>query len=235
MKSPWTTACLALLAAAGLRGDPAPAPSPPPAGRPATPALIGQVKDGTYVSPTGAFKVPLPIVPELGGTISDTDNVVTFDDGFTTHLSIAAFAQDAMQRWELTTRGPKDYLIYFFTTFVMPDFLKRFPGASVSSARFFPTLNDGTLLAYTLLPGGSALAERVTVSGTDRKALVAKRGNLLFVKGGFIFVISSELAEHVLNSAANQPSAETEDELLRQRLIAFVGRMEFPAPANQKK
>ena len=144
---------LGLLAAPALRAAEPAAESP----------LNGRVVNDTYFSPTKAFKVVVPVLPELGGSISDTENVVTFEDNFNVHISIAAFPQDATQRWELSTRGPKDYLIYFFTSFVMPDFMQRYEGASVESARFIPALNDGTLLTYTLLPGGSMFADRAAL------------------------------------------------------------------------
>jgi hypothetical protein len=197
---------------------------------PAAPPLSGKIAGHDYVSPTGAFSVEIPVLPELGGTVTDTANVVTFEDNFTVHISIAAFDQDATQRWELTTRGPKEYLIYFFTTFVLPDFLQRFPGTTVEdSARFIPALNNGTLLAFTLLPGGSMFADRAAVPGSDPKSIVAKRGNLLFVKAGHIFVISTELAEHVLERSLAKHTMEEENELLRQRLLGIVQKMEFPA------
>src|ERR1044071_10382230 len=77
--------------------------------------IEGKIEGKTYVSPTGMFKVVVPVLPELGGDITDTPNVVTFQDDFNVHVSIAAFPQDATQRWELSTRGLKDYLIYFFS------------------------------------------------------------------------------------------------------------------------
>ncbi len=72
------------------------------------PGLAGKIEGRTYVSPTGQFKVAIPVLPELGGDITDTPNVVTFQDDFNVHVSIAAFQQDATQRWELATRGVKD-------------------------------------------------------------------------------------------------------------------------------
>lgn len=215
---------LGLLAGPVLRGaEPAPAAETP---------LNGKIVGGTYFSPTKAFKVAIPVLPELGGSVTDTENVVTFEDNFNVHISIAAFPQDATQRWELSTRGAKDYLIYFFTSFVMPDFMQRYEGASVESARFIPALNDGTLLTYTLLPGGSMFADRAALPGSDPKSIVAKRGNLLFIKSGFIFVISTEFAEHALDGASTKRTTAEEDEKLRDRLMALLGKMEFsPAPA----
>src|SRR5437764_450089 len=85
---------------------------------PAGPALVGKIEGRTYISPTGQFKVTIPVLPELGGDVTDTPNVVTFQDDFNLHVSIAAFQQDATQRWEMSTRGLKDYLIYFFSNYV---------------------------------------------------------------------------------------------------------------------
>src|SRR5262249_41088227 len=59
------------------------AEAPPPG------QLEGKVEGRTYVSPTGVFKVTIPVLPELGGEISDTPNVVTFEDDFNVHVSIA--------------------------------------------------------------------------------------------------------------------------------------------------
>src|SRR5687768_12051066 len=110
--------------------------------------LEGKVEGKTYISPTGIFKVVIPVLPELGGDITDTPNVVTFQDDFNVHVSIAAFPQDATQRWELSTRGPKDYLIYFFSNFVLSDFKQTFEGVQIESAKFVPGMMDGALLTY---------------------------------------------------------------------------------------
>jgi hypothetical protein len=53
--------------------------------------LIGRIEGNSYVSPTGAFRVTVPVLPELGGRVVDTDNVVTFQDDFNVLCTIAAF------------------------------------------------------------------------------------------------------------------------------------------------
>src|SRR5690606_30768692 len=75
-----------------------------------TPGLVGYIDDVTYVAPGGIYRVKIPVIPELGGTVSDTNNVAVFRDDYTVHVSIGAFPLDATQRWELATRGPKAYL-----------------------------------------------------------------------------------------------------------------------------
>lgn len=193
-------------------------------------SLIGVVEGEKYLSPTGAFRVKIPVLAELGGSISDTDNVVSFQDGFTTHQSIACFKMDATQRWEEETRGRKEYLIWFFTNFVQADFQQRFPGASIESAHFLPNAQGGTLLTYNLLPGGSMFASKVAVIGAGETP-VAKRGNLVFVQNGYVYVISIELAEKVLERSAYNKTLAEEDALLRARLLDFVNKITFASPA----
>src|SRR5262245_26484487 len=89
---------------------------PPPA------SLYGKLTEGVYTSPGGIYRVTIPVLPELGGKVHDTENVVTFDDALNTHVSIACFPLDLSQKWELENRGARDYLAYFYTNFVLPDF-----------------------------------------------------------------------------------------------------------------
>lgn len=192
-------------------------------------ALEGKIEGKSYVSPTGIFKVVIPVLPELGGDITDTPNVVTFQDDFNVHVSIAAFPQDATQRWEMSTRGVKDYLIYFFSNFVLSDFKQTFDGVQIESAKFVPGLLDGSLLTYLLVPGGTMFGNRVPQLSADRIP-VAKRGNLLFVRSGHIFVISIELAERVIEGRSYDKTTAEEDEILRNRLTDIVSKITFAKP-----
>jgi hypothetical protein len=197
--------------------------------------LQGRIEGKSYVSPTGLFKVAIPVLPELGGEITDTPNVVTFQDDFNVHVSIAAFQQDATQRWELSTRGVKDYLIYFFSNFVLSDFKQSFEGVKIESAKFLPSMMEGSLLTYILVPGGTMFPERASTLAADGIP-VAKRGNLLFVRNGHIFVISTELAERVIEGSSYTKTTDEEDELLRNRLNDIVSKIAFArAPDSAKK
>ncbi len=167
--------------------------------------LLGRVEGGTYYSANGAYDIPIPVLPELGGVITDTKDVATFEDAFSTHITIAAFPQDATQRWQLSSRGLKEYLVYFFNDFVLADFKKAFRGVQAeSTGRFVSGLQGGALITYVLLPGGSMFQDRLHIVASDWTPPVAKRGNLMFVKNGFIFVISIELAERVTEGRAYQ-------------------------------
>jgi len=223
LRSLFVFTCLSLAALslpAGLRAEDAPG------------SLEGKIEGKTYVSPTGMFKVAIPVLPELGGQISDTPNVVTFEDAFNVHISIAAFPQDATQRWEMSTRGLKEYLVYFFSNFVLADFKQSFQGVQVESAKFGPIVNvpDGALIAFILIPGGTMFADKVPQLGSEEKPPVAKRGNLVFVKNGHIFVVSVELAERVIEGKAYKKTTAEEDEILRTRLNDIMGKIQFAKP-----
>lgn len=199
--------------------------------------LAGTIEGNTYVSPTGTFRVAVPVLPELGGRIIDNESAVTFQDNFNVLVTIASFPMDATQRWELSTRGLKDYLIYFFSNYVMPDFLQTFPGSRVESAKYAPGIGDGALIAYTLLPGGSMFSDKLTFLGADEVVREAKRGNLVCVRDGNVIVFSIELAERVLERAAYHKTTAEEDLILRQRLVDLLAKTEFPkavAPGTGK-
>lgn len=193
--------------------------------------LEGKIEGRNYVSPTGIFKVAIPVLAELGGEITDTPNVVTFQDDFNVHVSIAAFPQDATQRWENSTRGTKDYLVYFFSNVVLRDFRQTFQGVTMESAKFLPSFLDGSLLTYFLVPGGTMFRERVPLLSPDQLP-PAKRGNLLFVRNTHVFVVSIELAERVIEGRLYAKTTAEEDEILRNRLYDIVSKMTFAKPPS---
>ena len=203
------------------------------AGAQETIILKGAVDGDAYVSPTGAFRMKIPVLAALGGVVTDSDRVVTFRDSFSVQVSVGAFPQDATQRWELSTRGTKDYLIYFFTNFVLPDFKSFCPATTLESAGFSADLMDGTLFTYILLPGGS-MFNAPRIDGDTAAAPVAKRGNMIFVRNGFTFVISTELSERVIQGKAFAKTTAEEDKILRDRLVDIVSKIEFAKPPAAK-
>ncbi len=191
--------------------------------------------EGYYTSPTRLFKLKIPILPQLGGTISDTLNVVTFGDDLNVHINIGAFPLSMELKSDLEAKGAKDFLIYFFTTLVMPDYVTSFPGAKMEqNAVFLGKYQDGAMLIYSLLPGGSSFEHRVRIA-TFLGPAVAKRGDLLFIKYGHVFIISTELPERVLEHSSFKKTAEEEDAILRQRLMDIVNKMQFFEPAAGTK
>jgi hypothetical protein len=192
------------------------------------PGLYGQLRGTTYVAPENRFRIAVPVLPELGGRIDDTENVVTFSDEVSTHVSIACFPLDLSNKWERDTRGIREYLAFFYGEFVFPDFARRFPEAATERMLYTPDLHDGALFAFTLLPGGSAFEARSSVVDTPGSAPAAKRGNLLFVHNDSILILSIELAERVTQRSAFNKTADEENEILRDRLIELAQRMQLP-------
>ena len=201
----------------------------------APPQRYGRIEGDIYISPTGLYRVKIPVLPQLGGTISDTPNVVTFDDDFSIHLSMGAFPLPQELKSDYETRGAKDFLIHFFDSIVMADFVSNFPGSTrEQTAVFLPHTMDGAVLLFSLIPGGSNFELRSTISRRI-KPVVAKRGNLCFVKYGYVFVISSELAERALERSTYKKTPEEENAILRQRLLDLVAKMEFNPPPSEAK
>jgi hypothetical protein len=200
-----------------------------PALLPAQGGIYGNVQCEGYFSPTGTFTIKIPVLPELGGSLNDTPTVVTFQDQFTLHASIACFRMDATQRWEHSTRGTRDYLVWFFGNFVQTDFRERFPDARIQSASFLPGVATGTLLVYNLLPGGTMFPDRVAFAD-DQLVPVAKRGNLVFVHDEHIYVISTELAERVIQARTWNKTTAEEDAILSERLLKLLRGMAFTTP-----
>jgi hypothetical protein len=198
------------------------------------PKLNGTVDGSIYTSPTGAFRMEVPVLPTLGGVVRDTDSVVTFRDSYGLQISVGAFVHDATQRWELSTRGIKDYLVYFFGSYVLPDFRKFCPETSIESAGFSADFEDGALFAFILLPGGSMFENKPLFGAAPAAPAVAKRGNVVFVKNGYTFVISSELSERITEGSQYKNTPAEEDQILRNRLVDVVKKMQFAKPVPPK-
>jgi hypothetical protein len=78
-------------------------------------------------------------------------------------------------------------------------------------------------------------ANRVPTVGLTERVPIAKRGNLLFVRNGHTFIISTELAERVIEGSSFKKTTDEEDELLRTRLLEMVGRITFSKPTDGTK
>lgn len=199
-------------------------------------SLYGKIDGQTYVAPGGFYKIPVPVLPEFGGEIHDTENVVTFDDAVSTHISIASFPLDMSLKWEFDTRGPREFHSFFYAHYVLGDFQARYPGTTTEGVQFLPGLQGGALLVFIQLPGGSFFEGKASVlDDAGSTPAVAKRGNLLFVRDGRIFVLSSELAERVTQRSVFQKTPEQENEILRNRMIELASRLQFPVKPAPKK
>jgi len=196
-----------------------------------TPGLVGGIIGEHYIAPGGLYRVKIPVLPQLGGTISDTGNVVVFRDDYSVHVSIGAFVLDATQRWELSTMEREDYLNAFFTTLVMPDFERMFPSSQIETTHYDAEQLGGAVFCVTLLPGGSMFPPPFAEVRTEGDALpVAKRGNLIFAQHGIVYVLSTELTERMQSGKNYNKTPEEENALLVARLNAVLATMEFAEP-----
>ena len=128
-----TIALSALLVAAvaGTRAAPASPAAPPDAPAIEAPKLSGQLVDGIYRAPTGAYAVPVPQLHGEAATIMDTDTIVVFKDKVSVLLTIAAFPMPAFARWQYQITTPRDYLVAFFRDNILRDYANEFPSTNI--------------------------------------------------------------------------------------------------------
>jgi hypothetical protein len=196
-----------------------------------TSTLYGKVSGEVYTAPHAIYSVTIPVLPEFGGQVHDTENVVTFDDNINTHASVACFPLDMTQKWDLDSRGAREFLTSFYSDFVLADFTKRYPGTTAEKTLFVPAYLDGALLGFVLLPGGSVFASQDIIANPAAGGPpVAKRGNLLFVHTDFLYVLSIELAERITQRSVFTKTPAEENDILRERLMKLAGSLRFPAP-----
>ena len=74
--------------------------------------------------------------------------------------------------------------------------------------------------------------EKHAIFGAEETPPVAKRGNLVFVHDDMIYIVSTELAERVLERSSYKKTPEEEDAILLQRLADILKKMEFTKPAS---
>ena len=194
------------------------------------PPLVGAIDGNDYIHPSGAFRIRIPIYQELGGEINDTENVVTFQDAFGEHYSIGVFPMNNDFRVEEAKRGHKDFLDWFFQTFIESDFRRTIPGTNHEpNARYNASTQGGALFTILNIPNGSVYMERVFVF-PPRTPVIAKRGNLVFIREGFVYVLSTELSERVFEYGTWNKTDAEEEEILRQRVYDLLSRMVFMKP-----
>ena len=224
---------VAAVAGAQTVTDTPPAPAPLDSPVVEEPKLSGQVENGIYRAPSGAYAVPVPKLHGDAATIMDTDTIVVFKDKVSVLLTIAAFPMPAFARWQYQINTPRDYLVAFFRDNILRDYTNEFPESRVENVKFLPEYHGGTLLAYTVMPGGSAFDLDPASAALPLHAPgVAKRGHLVFVKNDVVFVLAIELAERVTKQSEYHLSTADEDRILLERLLLVVTAMQIPAAAR---
>jgi hypothetical protein len=225
--TPGILACVFLLSPVARAQTPPPAAAALPDDEPNP--LAGRIEGKTYYAPGNIYHMSIPVLPELGGTVEDTRTTVTFRDAFDSFALIGCVPMDTAMTADEHLRGRKDFLTSFFTTHLQPDIQRALPGSRVESALFIRDTEGGALLVYMLLPGGSVFGDLMFVP-TYEKPPVAKRGNLLFVKDGHVFIISTEFADKVLARTSYNKTVAEENAALRQSLLNTLARITFTLP-----
>lgn len=191
--------------------------------------LRGRIENGRYYAPSNAFDIAIPTLVGDRPLILDNPNIVVFRDDVRTMVTVAVVPMAPIDKWELETTSPREFLITFFREVVLTDLRRAFPGTNVEGAVLLNDVEGGSLLVTTLHPNGSAFeVDPIVRNDPATPPPVAKRGNLLFHHGDFIFVISSELADRVTESSTYSTDTATEDRILRERLVEIYSHIRFP-------
>lgn len=220
----------ALLAAGTVLHSAPPAPPPEPATPTTDPdaprALLGHLANGRYTAPGGTYSVQVPVLHGEQTAIMDNGEIVVFKDRIATLLTVAAFPMPAIAKFEYETSGPREYLISFFRDNILRDYRREFPDSAIESARFLPDVLGGAIVAFTLLPGGSAFAGPESDNPVAAPR-AAKRGHLVFVQQGRIYVVAVELAERITQPDTYTLTSAEEDRLLFDRLVTVLATLRF--------
>jgi hypothetical protein len=180
------------------------------------------------------FSIPVPVLQELGGKIVDTDLYATFEDDYTTHITVGVVQMDATLRWELGTMEKKDFLVRAFGSLVLPQLKAACPMTRDDSVRLLPKFKDGALLVCTLHPGITHFSSRIALfGGADDNAPTARRGTLMFTQGDYMVIISSELGERATERSAYTRTDAQEQELLKERLVNLAKGLKLNVPVSQ--
>ncbi len=222
-----------LVAGTALRSEPTPTATPtpvPPAPTATAPApehkLHGRIEAERYFAPGDLYSVPLPVFHGTDSAVMDTAEIVVFKDKVSTLLTIAAFKMPAYEKWRFEGMEPKEYLYEFFRDNILRDYRHEFPESSIESARYLPEVFAGAMVAFTRMPGGSAFASPPPANPLA-PAPVAKRGHLVFIRNGYIYVVAIELAERVTQPATYKLTTQEEDRLLFGRLATVLEALRF--------
>ncbi len=196
------------------------------------PALLGVIDEAanTYTAPGGHFRIAIPVLPELGGTVEDSLIVTDFRDEYGTHILVAHLPLNASLREALEKKERKDFFTEFYARQILAEYQSTYPGSKIESARFYKNIADGSLFVSILVPGGSAFRDLLFLKEGETEPL-SKRGSLLFVKNDRIFIITVELYERILKRDTFRKTTEEEDAILIDRLRAILNKMSFPTGA----
>jgi len=194
------------------------------------PQLRGRIVSDRYFAASGAFSVALPKLNKDSAAIMDSESIVVFKDQVSMFVMIGGWAMPAIQKWQLETSSPKEFLVGFFRDYVLRPSAEECPEIKLEepAAGFLPEFEGGALLTYTLLPNSSAFKVDPAVAALPNPPTpVAKRGTLVFLKGNHVFAISIELAERVTQQSRYNLTKEKEDKVLLERLSKVASAMEF--------
>ncbi|MCC5651036.1 hypothetical protein LC609_14560 [Nostoc sp. XA013] len=185
--------------------------------------VIEDFSDQTYQSPLGNFTVPIPVDPQQGGRIQSQEGVVGFSDDIGTLLRIDYYPFPLEQLEELEAIGQEEYLQTILVDKYVPQAIfANVPDASVEYTEYLEDTLRGAYYVLIDMPKGSTISKQEN-NGTAMR-LDAYRGLLTFIKGEFLYIVSSQ---HSFINGETPDSVEEEAEDIKESILEFVETIEF--------
>ncbi|MBD2610190.1 MAG: hypothetical protein RMY62_021275 [Nostoc sp. ZfuVER08] len=185
--------------------------------------IIDEYIQQTYKSPLGNFTVPVPVEIENGGRIQSQEGVVGFSDDMGTLLRIDYYPFPVEQLEELESLGQEKYLHSILVDKYVPQaILANVPDATVEYTKYLEDTLSGAYYVLVDMPKGSTISKQEN-NGTAVR-LDAYRGLLTFIKGQFLYIVSSQ---HSFLNGETPDSIEEEAEYIKENILEFVETIEF--------
>jgi len=153
-------------------------------------AQLGQISEGTYISPLNNFTVPIP--RGIGTRVQDeggpNGGMVAFHDDFGNFKSIfyLRLSPEATQT-QIDPEKQRANLQRFLSNFAMPNLFRRAsPRANVLTEEHITVGESSAYFAIVDLPEGSTMYD-----AKANKRFDTWRGVLVFVNDAFIYMLSS--------------------------------------------
>jgi hypothetical protein len=186
----------------------------------------GQIADGRYFSPLSNFSVPIP--DGLGLRVQEEGTTegggVAFHDDFGSLKSI--FYLRLSPETLKTQNDPiqqRVILVSFLDDFAMPNLFKPVsPGANILHREHLNVGDYNAYFAIVEIPGGSTMFDVRSNKGFD-----TKRGLLIFVNGGFMYMLSSGENPSVLELGQPAKPLDKLVEYEKESLRSFRSRIIF--------
>jgi hypothetical protein len=187
------------------------------------PVIFNDFGQQIYNSPLDNFTVPIPVNPEQGGRIQSQEGIVGFSDDVGTLLRIDYYPLPPEYLEEMQFQGKEKYFHSIIIDKYVPQAIfANVQGAEIKYTEYLEDILNGYYYVLVDMPKGSTISKQENNGSAIR--LDAYRGLLAFIKGEFLYIVSSQRSFFEGNIPA---SVKQEAEEIKQDILEFVETIEF--------